>query len=121
MLPAMHTGQIAKGLKPSWEPLIGLVGREVVPCFMWMFALQLDDGVDVHAYKSIATRQYLHLAADGRALAYRGGDRYEEIGALEALDRAFANWEEAVPQPRNAEAVRTLLERHRSAASEPAA
>jgi hypothetical protein len=118
MLPVMHTGEITKGLKPSWEPLIELVGRDVVPCFMWMFALRLDDGVEVHAYKSIATRQYLHLAADGRALAYRGKDRYEEIDALAALEATFAKWEEAFPQPRNPDAVRALLERHRPATSQ---
>jgi hypothetical protein len=118
MLPAMHTGHITKGLRPSWEPLIELVGREVVPCFMWMYALELDDGVQVHAYKSIATRQYIHLATDGRALAYRGQDRYEQIGALEALEKALTGWEDAVPQPSDPDAVRALFERHRSASSQ---
>ena len=33
---------------------------------MWMFALELDDGTEVHGYKNVATRQYIHLA-HGRA------------------------------------------------------
>src|SRR5689334_42395 len=121
MLPAMHTGTITKGLKPSWEPLVTLVGRDVVPCFMWMFALKLDDGAEVHAYKNIATREYIHLAGDGRAFAVDAGtERYEEVSASQALERAFKGWEDATPRPRNADAVRALLDRHRSAASEAA-
>jgi hypothetical protein len=119
MLPVMHTGHITKGLKPSWEPLVNLVGRDVVPCFMWMFALKLDDGAEVHAYKSIATRQYVHLAVDGRAFAVGAGtERYEEVSARQALEQAFNGWEDALPRPRNAEAVQALLERHRSTASQ---
>jgi hypothetical protein len=121
MLPAMHTGQITKGLKPSWEPLVGLVGKDLVPGFMWMFALQLDDGAEVHAYKSIATRQCVHVASDGRAFAHRSNDRYEEINARQALEQAFNGWEDAFPQPKNPEAVRALLERHRAPAAERAA
>ena len=113
MLPVMHTGRITKGLKPSWEPLIGLVGKDLVPGFMWMFAFQLDDGVEVHAYKSISTRQYVHLGTDGRAFAYRSKDRYEAVSAREALEQAFNGWEDAVPRPKNPEAVQALLERHR--------
>lgn len=120
MLPAMHTGQIKKGLKPSWEPLVNLVGRDVVPCFMWMFALELDDGAEVHAYKCISTRQYVHLAGDGRAFALRGKDGYEEVTPREALEQAFNGWQDAVPRPRDAEAVQALLDRHRPAASEAA-
>jgi hypothetical protein len=118
MLRDMHTGEITKGLRPSWEPLVTLVGHEVVTCFMWMFALALDDGAEVHAYKSIATRRYLHLAADGRAFEYRSQNRYEEVTASAALQDVFTGWEETVPQPRNPEAVRGLLERHRSASSQ---
>jgi hypothetical protein len=112
MLPVMQTGQITRGLKPSWEPLIGLVGPDLVPGFMWMFALRLDDGTELHAYKSIATRQYVHLADDGRAFASHRGERYEEITVRQAVEQAFNGWEEAFPQPRNPEAVRALLERH---------
>ena len=48
MLPGMQNGKITRGIKPSWEPLIGLVGKDLVPGFMWMFAIELDDGAEVH-------------------------------------------------------------------------
>ena len=114
----MQSGKITRGLKPSWEPLIGLVGKDLVPGFMWMFALELDDGTEVHGYKNAATRQYIHLGTDGRAFAYRPGDRYEEILIREAVEQAFDGWEEAFPQPKHPEAVRALLERHRPVSSQ---
>jgi hypothetical protein len=105
----MHTGQITKGLRPDWEPLITLVGRKVVGCFAWKFALELDDGVAVHAYRNIATDRYLLVASDGRTLEYREDDRYEEVAAATALETVFAGWEEARPRPRDPDAVRELL------------
>jgi hypothetical protein len=108
----MHTGQITKGLRPDWEPLITLVGLEVVDGFMWMHGLELEDGLEVHAYKSIATRRYLHLGVDGRAFRYRSSDdRYGEISLREALEEAFTNWEVTLPHPRDPDAVRALLAR----------
>jgi hypothetical protein len=118
MLPVMHKARIRRGIKPSWEPLIGLVGQDLVPGFMWMFALELDDGTEVHGYKSAATRQYLHLALDGRAYAVRGDNSYDEITAAAALAHVFDGWEDAFPQPKHPEAVRALLERHRSVTSQ---
>src|SRR3954452_17042918 len=102
----MHTGQISKGLRPDWEPLITLVGRRVVGCFAWKFALELDDGVAVHAYREIATDRYLLVAADGRVFEYREGDRYEMTPAATALETVFACWEEARPRPRDPYAAR---------------
>jgi hypothetical protein len=118
MLPVMHSAQITRGIRPSWEPLIELVGKDLVPGFMWMYALRLDDGADMHAYKSIATRRYVYLGADGRAFRSDDKNRYEEISASAAVAEAFEGWEELVPQPRDPEAVRALLERHRSATSQ---
>jgi hypothetical protein len=118
MLPAMHSAQVTRQIKPTWEPLLGLVGNELVTGFMWMHAVELDDGAEVHAYKAIATRRYLHLAADGRAFRDRGNHRYEEIGVTAALLEAFEGWEELVPQPKHPEALRALLERHRPATSQ---
>jgi hypothetical protein len=118
MLPVMHKAQVTRQIKPSWEPLLGLVGRELVTRFMWMHALELDDGAELHAYKAVATRRYLILAADGRAFADRGDHAYEEISPGAAHAAAFDGWEELVPQPRNPEAVRALLERHRTVTSQ---
>jgi hypothetical protein len=113
MLAGMHTGTLKRGIKPSWEPLIGLVGKDLVPGFMWMYAIALDDGAEVHGYKNAATRQYIHLTADGRAFAHHSRDRYEEISTREVVELAFDGWEDAFPQPKHPEAVRALLERHR--------
>jgi hypothetical protein len=110
----MQTGKITRGLRPDWEPLIALVGREVVGCFAWKFALELDDGVAVHAYRNIATNRYLLLAADGRALEYREADLYEEVSIGATLETVFEGWEDARPRPRNPDAVRELLDRHGS-------
>jgi hypothetical protein len=124
----MQSGKITKALRPAWEPLITLVGGNVVGCFAWKFALELDDEVAVHAYRSIATDRYLLLAVDGRTFEYRDGDRYEEIPVGVALETVFTGWEEARPRPRDPDAVRALLERHReqvsaasTASSEPPA
>ena len=108
----MHTGEITTALRPSWEPLVTLVGREVVGCFTWKFALELDDGAHVHAYRHLATERFLLLGTDNRAFEHRTENRYEEITASAALTSAFHGWEDARPRPRDPEAVRALLERH---------
>jgi hypothetical protein len=107
-------GALAQRERPDWEPLIALVGLDVVGCFMWMNELVLTDGTRLHAYKCIATRRYLHLAVDGRVFAERANDRFERVTPLEALEAAFAEWEDLYPPPRDPEAVRALLARHRA-------
>jgi hypothetical protein len=102
-------GELVQYERPVWEPLIELVGLEVVGDFMWMNELELDDGLEVHAYKSIATRRYLHLAVDGRAFRYRSPGRYEQITLREALEEAFTDWEVTLPLPSDPDAVRALL------------
>jgi len=114
----MQSGQITKGLRPDWEPLVAFVGREVVGSFAWKFVLELDDGVAVHAYRNIATNGFLLLSADGRAFVYREAERYEELPPGMALEAAFDGWEDARPRPRDPDAVRALLERHRAPASD---
>jgi hypothetical protein len=37
---------------------------------MWMFEVELESGLRLHAYKHIETRKYLHLDKEGRAFAY---------------------------------------------------
>jgi hypothetical protein len=104
-------GDLVQYERPVWEPLIELVGLEVVDGFMWMNELELDEGLEVHAYKSIATRRYLHLAVDGRAFRYHSPGRYEEITVREALEEAFTGWEKTLPLPSDPDAVRALLAR----------
>jgi hypothetical protein len=107
-------GALAQRERPDWEPLIALVGLDVVGCFMWMNEFVLSDGTRLHAYKNIATRRYLHVAVDGRVFAERANDRFEHVTPLEALEAAFAEWEDLYPPPRDPEAVRAVLVRHRS-------
>jgi len=38
--------------------------------FMWMFEVELESGLRLHAYKHIETRKYLHLDKEGRAFVY---------------------------------------------------
>ena len=102
-------GEMTQYEQPVWGPLIELVGLDVVGGFMWMHEIELDDGLEVHAYKSIATRRYLHLAVDGRAFRYRTPGRYQEITLREALEEAFRDWEVTLPLPRDPDAVRALL------------
>jgi len=84
---------------PNWQPLVDLVGSSLAEWFMWMFDIELADGEKVHAYKHIATRRYLHLAEDGRAFFYAGGERYCEALGHHAIREAFAGWESTSPEP----------------------
>jgi hypothetical protein len=104
-------GEVTQFERPVWEPLIELVGLAVVDGFMWMNEVVLDDGLEVHAYKSIATRRYLHLAIDGRVFRYRSPGRYVQITPREAVEEVFTDWEETLPAPRDPAAVRALLAR----------
>jgi hypothetical protein len=92
-------GRGIQGDHPDWKPLLDLVGPVLVRWFMWMYEIALADGTPVHAYKHVATRRYLHLAAGERAFAYTGRDRYREIDTQQALEAAFCEWEELLPEP----------------------
>ncbi len=71
---------------PDWGPLIELA-PEHVDDFMWMFEVELENGVKLHAYKHWETRRYLHLDHSGRAFVYLWDEnlaadddgRYEEV------------------------------------------
>ncbi|HVY77544.1 MAG TPA: hypothetical protein VG898_03460 [Solirubrobacterales bacterium] len=62
---------------PEWEPLLDLAEAHVED-FMWMYAVELEDGSRVQAYKHRWTRNYLFLDGDSRAYVYLGDQRYEE-------------------------------------------
>lgn len=55
--------------KPEWGPLLELAA-EHIDDFMWMFEIELESGLRLHAYKHIETRKYLHLDREGRAFVY---------------------------------------------------
>jgi hypothetical protein len=63
---------------PEWEPLLNFAPDHVGD-FMWMYSIELRDGTRLQAYKHYWTRQYLHLAEDGRAFSYVGKERYREV------------------------------------------
>jgi hypothetical protein len=62
-------GETLSVATPTWEPLLELAPEEIED-FMWMFDVELDGGVRLHAYKHWWTRRYIHLTDDGRAFAY---------------------------------------------------
>lgn len=55
--------------KPDWDPLLELAAEHVEE-FMWMFEVELESGLRLHAYKHIDTRKSLHLDKEGRAFVY---------------------------------------------------
>jgi hypothetical protein len=92
-------GRTSRSERPDWDPLIDLVGLELVRWFMWMGQVELVDDTRVHAYKHIATRRYFHIGEDGRLFAYASPDRFTEIEAREAVDEAFDGWDDLLPEP----------------------
>jgi len=106
-------GRLTQFERPNWDPLIELVGLDLVGSFMWMNELALGDGTTVHAYKHVATRRYLHVGEDGRTFRYEGTSRYRELEPSDALEAVFWDWEETWPSPSPAAraAVEELLRR----------
>lgn len=76
--PKPQRGRMLKVDAPEWEPLLNLAPDLVVD-FMWMYTVQLVDGTRIQAYKHCWTRDYLHLAEDGRAFVFVPKTRYEEV------------------------------------------
>jgi hypothetical protein len=74
--------------KPDWEPLLDL-SPEHVDEFMWMFEVELESGLRLHAYKHIETRKYLHLDKEDRAFVYVWPDEIrdeDEPGSYREVD-----------------------------------
>jgi hypothetical protein len=67
-------GDFADQREPEWQPLLDLLADveapEAIDDFMWMFAVDLEDGRRLHAYKHFWTRRYIHLDGDGNSWAY---------------------------------------------------
>ena len=86
-------GRMTRSDSPNWEPLLNLA-RVYVDEFMWMFEVELEGGVRLHAYKHIVTRRYLHLTEDGRAFFFCWPD--EHGGSLD--DRSPSLYQEVDPR-----------------------
>ncbi len=102
-------GQLRQHERPEWNPLVRLLGHELAPWFMWMCEVELADGGRMQAYKHIATRRYVHLADDGRALAQTANGTYRAIDLEHAIRHAFHGWQQLVPPPDDAAAIRAAL------------
>jgi hypothetical protein len=90
-------GRMTRNYKhPDWGPLVQLAPDHVDE-FMWMFEVELENGVALHAYKHRETRHYLHLDSAGRAFVYiwNEGLAAEVIHAMELRDRYRLDHEEA--------------------------
>jgi hypothetical protein len=73
--------------RPDWGPLVELAPAHVEH-FMWMFEVELENGIVLHAYKHWETRRYLHLDEAGRAYVYIWDEKLaaEDDGRYEQVD-----------------------------------
>ena len=86
--PKRKRGRMLRNADPEWEPLLNFAPDHIVD-FMWMYAVELTDGIRVQAYKHSWTRDYLHLDDEGRTFIYTGKDRYEEVNPPWLLHRVL--------------------------------
>ena len=73
-----RSGEVVDRDEPVWEPLLGLA-RIYVDEFMWMFEIELENGIRVQTYKHYWTRRYLYLDGEGKPWLYREDGRYEPL------------------------------------------
>lgn len=60
-------------LPANWKPLENRVGEENCHFYMYMYGALSDDGILLHAYKHVDTREYLFLDEDGQEWEYSSG------------------------------------------------
>lgn len=108
-------GKVTQTDCPDWQPLESLVGNAVASWFMWMHEIRLGDGSEVHAYKHVATRRYLHVGNDGRAFELKSEGMYVQLNPAISIVRAFAGWESAAPAPCDIRALREAVHSARAA------
>lgn len=84
---------------PDWEPLLALIGDELAGWCVWMGALRLEDGAELHRYRHAVTRRYFHVAKDGRSFSYDwhaaapGSDAgYVQLTRAAAIRAALVTW-----------------------------
>jgi len=103
-------GETRQCKKPDWRPLENLLcSDELCAHFMWMGDIELEDGTIVNEYKHRWTRQYLHLADDGRAFIYVGDERYQEADLTLAIGAVFLGWEGCEPTLEERVALQSAL------------
>jgi hypothetical protein len=103
------SGEMLHSDTPTWQPLINLAGDQVEH-FMWMFEVELEDGLRLHAYKHWWTRRYIHLALDGRAFVYEHPEQdLESPGWYRQID-AYSQLQLVLPSGRQLDAYESFLE-----------
>lgn len=98
--------------EPDWAPLELVLGSDdLCDHFMWMYAVNLEDGTLLNAYKHRWTRGYLHLAADGTAYRYMGDRGYAQVSLCELLEEVFHSRGRWQPTPSERAAIAAALGR----------
>lgn len=72
-------GEVEQADDPFWDPLEAAIGKEHAGWFMWMYQIRLENGVEIHAFKHIGNRQYLHIGTDGSLYWFVGPSSYLEV------------------------------------------
>lgn len=91
-------GRLGDADEPNWEPLLAVVGEDLVEWFMWMCPVELTDGTRLEAYKHRISRRYLYLDGRGRAWGYveprgRAGARYRLMPSVASmLELVLSPW-----------------------------
>jgi hypothetical protein len=78
-------GRIIQVDFPRWGALFDLASQHLEE-FMWMFEVELEDGIRPDAYKHCGIGNHLHLDDHGRAFVHREDDRFEEVDPGWLLD-----------------------------------
>jgi hypothetical protein len=84
------TGRIASAGRPHWRPLEAFLPLELCGPFMWMHAVELEDGRVIQAYKHSMTRRYLQLDADGDSYENLDHGRFRRMRHSDAIEQAFS-------------------------------
>ena len=98
---------------PEWEPLLELA-PDHIDDFMWMFEVELESGLRLHAYKHVETRKYLHLDKEGRAFVYLWSDQEvpEEDPGYREVDPQCMLKEVLRPEGESMPSISTVLRHH---------
>ena len=67
--PRPIRGDMTHKTEPNWGPLERLA-LVYVGEFMWMYAVELEDGTELQVYKNCWTRRSIHLDDKGRAFYF---------------------------------------------------
>lgn len=90
--PVELPGHVVWDTEPTWDPLIDVLGLELVETFMWMHQQTVPGGEVAHAYKHCETRRYLYLTAGLRAFQRTPCGRLVPVRVDHAIEAALAYW-----------------------------